>query len=102
MSVTAATEPPRVRRALARRAGLGVAVGVLALAALLSLGVGARSIAPADVIDALLHGGGSQDAAIVRDIRVPRTLLGLVVGASIGLAGALMQALTRNPLADPG
>jgi iron complex transport system permease protein len=38
----------------------------------------------------------------VRDIRVPRTVLGIVVGAALGVAGALMQALTRNPLADPG
>jgi iron complex transport system permease protein len=54
------------------------------------------------VADALLHGGASQDAAIVNSIRVPRTLLGVIVGAAIGIAGALMQALTRNPLADPG
>jgi iron-siderophore transport system permease protein len=54
------------------------------------------------VIDALLHGGDTQDSAIVNSIRVPRTLLGIVVGAAIGIAGALMQALTRNPLADPG
>jgi iron complex transport system permease protein len=102
MSVSAATEPPRVRRAVARRSGLALALAVLGLAALLSLAVGARSIPPADVIDALLHGGDSQDAAIVRDIRVPRTLLGVVVGGALGLAGALMQAVTRNPLADPG
>jgi iron complex transport system permease protein len=102
MTVSAATEPPRIRRAVARRAGLGVALAVLAFAALLSLAVGARSIPLAEVVDALLHGGDSQDVAIVRDIRVPRTLLGIVVGAAIGVAGALMQALTRNPLADPG
>ena len=54
------------------------------------------------MVDALRHGGDSQDAAIVRDLRVPRTLLGIAVGASLGVAGALMQALTRNPLADPG
>jgi iron complex transport system permease protein len=54
------------------------------------------------VTDALLHGGGSRDAAIVNSLRVPRTLLGIVVGAALGIAGALMQALTRNPLADPG
>jgi iron complex transport system permease protein len=102
MSVSAATEPPRVRRAVARRTGLVLALAVLGLAALLSLAVGARAIPPADVIDALLHGGDSEDAAIVRDIRVPRTLLGVVVGGALGLAGALMQAVTRNPLADPG
>jgi iron complex transport system permease protein len=90
------------RDRLTRSAGLALAAAVLLLAALFSLAVGARSIPLGDVIDALLHGGSSQDAAIVRSIRVPRTLLGLVVGAAIGIAGALMQALTRNPLADPG
>jgi iron complex transport system permease protein len=103
MSVSAATEPPRVRGGrLTRSAGLALALAILALAALFSLAVGARSIPLADVIDSLLHGGDSQDAVIVRDLRVPRTVLGIVVGAAIGLAGALMQALTRNPLADPG
>ena len=87
---------------LTRSAGLAVACAALALAVLFSLAVGARSIALGDVIQALLHGGDSENATIVRDIRVPRTELGLVVGAAIGVAGALMQALTRNPLADPG
>ena len=85
-----------------RSAGLGIALGLLSFAALLSLAVGARSIPLADVVDALLHTGSSQDEAIIRNLRVPRTLLGIAVGAAIGVAGALMQALTRNPLADPG
>src|ERR671917_231082 len=55
-----------------------------------------------DVVDGLLHDDGSESAAIVRELRVPRTLIGLAVGVALGLAGALMQALTRNPLADPG
>jgi len=99
MSAYAAT---RRRAAPTRAAGLVLALAVLGLAALLSLAVGARSIPLADVTDALLHGGGSRDAAIVNSLRVPRTLLGIVVGAALGIAGALMQALTRNPLADPG
>ena len=85
-----------------RSAGLVLALAILLLAVLSSLAVGARSIPVADVADGLLHGGNSQDAAIVRSIRVPRTVLGVVVGAALGIAGALMQALTRNPLADPG
>jgi iron complex transport system permease protein len=93
MTATAATT---------RRVGLVLAIALLCLAALASLAVGARSIPLADVTDALLHGGASQDATIVRDIRVPRTALGIAVGAALGVAGALMQALTRNPLADPG
>jgi iron complex transport system permease protein len=45
---------------------------------------------------------GSTDHIVIRDLRLPRTMLGVAVGAALGLAGALMQALTRNPLADPG
>ena len=45
---------------------------------------------------------GSTDHLIVRELRLPRTLVGLMVGAALGVAGALMQAITRNPLADPG
>lgn len=105
-SVAPAREaPPPARRrgrTALRGAGLLVAVGVLALVALLSLAVGAKAMPLPTVIDALVHGGGSPDAIIVRDLRVPRTLLGLGVGAALGLAGAVMQALTRNPLADPG
>jgi iron complex transport system permease protein len=105
MSVPVATDPALSRRhagRLTRSAGLALAFAVLALASLFSLGVGARSIPLGDVLDALLHGGSSQDAVIVQSIRLPRTMLGIVVGAAIGIAGALMQALTRNPLADPG
>ena len=75
---------------------------MLVLAFLLSLAVGARSIPLSEVVDALLHGGSGQNAAIVNDVRLPRTLLGVLVGAALGVAGALMQTLTRNPLADPG
>ena len=86
-----------------RAVGIAAAAGVAAFAALLSLAVGARSIPFGDVLDALQgHGAEGQDTAIVLDLRVPRTLLGLAAGASLGLAGALMQSLTRNPLADPG
>lgn len=105
MSAPTATHAhvPRARGGrFTRSAGLAIAFGLLAFAALLSLAVGARSIPLADVLDALLHSGSSQEEAIIRDLRVPRTLLGIVVGAALGVAGALMQALTRNPLADPG
>jgi iron complex transport system permease protein len=54
------------------------------------------------VWDALWHSDGSSDHLIVRSLRIPRTILGLGVGASLGLAGAVMQGVTRNPLADPG
>jgi iron-siderophore transport system permease protein len=65
-------------------------------------GDGSRSIALADVMRAFTAYDGSDAAAIVRDLRVPRTELGLLAGAALGAAGALMQGATRNALAEPG
>ncbi|MBT2391152.1 FecCD family ABC transporter permease [Streptomyces maoxianensis] len=91
------------RRAIAvRRIGwTAAAVMALLLAVLLSLAVGARAIAPSAVLDALLHGGHG-DAEVVRQLRVPRTLIGVMVGAALALAGTVLQGITRNPIADPG
>ncbi|WHT21778.1 iron chelate uptake ABC transporter family permease subunit [Crossiella sp. CA-258035] len=85
-----------------RSAGLVVAVGLLVLVCLLSIAVGARSIPLPEVWQALWTRDGSTESLVIHDLRIPRTLIGLGVGAALGLAGALMQALTRNPLADPG
>lgn len=52
--------------------------------------------------DGLFNNTGTRNDVIVRDVRVPRTLLGLIAGAALGLSGAVMQALIRNPLAEPG
>lgn len=76
---------------------------MLLLVVLASLAVGTKGIPLTAVIDQLFHGDTtSDDGIVIRTLRLPRTLIGLSVGASLGLAGALMQALTRNPLADPG
>jgi iron complex transport system permease protein len=84
-------------------AGLALLVALLVLMALASLAVGARAIPLGEVIAALFDPGATgTNATILRDLRVPRTLLALLVGASIGLSGAIMQGVTRNPLADPG
>ncbi|MDK0521206.1 iron ABC transporter permease [Streptomyces sp. ML-6] len=93
-----AAAPRRSRRALATAA----AVAALLVAILLSLAVGARSIPPSEVFDALLNGGHSDNAEVVRNLRVPRTLIGLMVGAALALAGTVLQGITRNPIADPG
>ncbi len=80
-------------------------LGVILLAALIvaSLSIGARSISPATVFSALFSYSPDDTAhIIVHDYRVPRTLLAVLCGAAFGAAGALIQAATRNPLADPG
>lgn len=93
-----AAAPRLSRRALATAA----AVAALLVSVVLSLAVGARTIAPSAVLDALLHGGHSDAAEVIRQMRVPRTLIGLMVGAALALAGTVLQGITRNPIADPG
>ncbi|MBT2387379.1 iron ABC transporter permease [Streptomyces sp. ISL-11] len=86
-----------------RRIGWTVAaVAALLVAVVLSLAVGARPTAPSQVLDALFHDGQGNDAAVVHDLRLPRTLIGLLVGAALAMAGTVLQGLTRNPIADPG
>lgn len=80
-------------------AGLAVILG-LSLAA--SLQVGSMKIAALPGWTDLVSGRCSEACVILRDIRLPRALLGLLVGATLGLAGASMQGLLRNPLAEPG
>jgi iron complex transport system permease protein len=82
--------------------GLLALVALLAVVVLLGIAVGARSIALPDVWAALVSPTGGEDDAVVRSLRLPRTLLGVVAGAALGVAGALIQGHTRNPLADPG
>src|SRR5690625_5198553 len=66
-----------------------------------SVAVGARLI-PLDEVWGALAGRTTEDSAIIFELRLPRTWLGLWAGAALGLSGALMQSLTRNPLAEPG
>ncbi|WP_425965095.1 iron chelate uptake ABC transporter family permease subunit [Rhizobium nepotum] len=91
-----------------RYSGLSIAVLVASLLVLfatcvLSLLIGARSISPSMAWDALrAYDAGLADHIIIRDYRLPRTLLCIMCGAAFGVSGALIQATTRNPLADPG
>lgn len=77
---------------------LFVLVGLLALA---SLGVGPVKLSPATVIDALFGGGSEVQRIIVQQIRLPRAILAVAIGSILGLSGASLQGLLRNPLASP-
>jgi iron complex transport system permease protein len=91
--------------ARARRARVATiaAFVLLALALVGSLMIGARPVAPAVVWDAVFaFDPANADEVVVLTQRVPRTLVGLLAGGALALAGTLMQGLTRNPLADPG
>ncbi|MGO4425914.1 FecCD family ABC transporter permease, partial [Streptomyces sp. MCAF7] len=86
-----------------RRVGWISAAALLLLAAVvLSLAVGSRQIAIGEVYDALLHGGTSDNAQVVRSLRVPRTVIGVMVGVALAVAGTVLQGITRNPIAEPG
>jgi iron complex transport system permease protein len=86
-----------------RLLGLALLVLLVAGAALASVAVGTRAMGLGEVWRALLDPSLSTDeAVIVRQLRVPRTVLGLLVGLALGVSGALMQGHTRNPLGDPG
>lgn len=102
------TQPPRSRTYSRRVAGLILCLVLLVLGVCLSIAVGARSIPLTDVISALREVPSHRATAlnfeqrVLFELRVPRTLIAIVVGASLGVAGALIQGHTRNPLADPG
>ncbi|MFJ3044160.1 FecCD family ABC transporter permease [Streptomyces tendae] len=95
-----APAPPTKRRVL-RAAGLPVSVAVLVLIVLASIAVGAKDLSLAEVWHGLFQDSGTYGDVVVGE-RLSRTVLGLLAGAALGLAGAVLQALTRNPLADPG
>jgi iron complex transport system permease protein len=94
-----------ISSARARRARVAFVAALLVLVAvtILSLLVGARPVAPSVVVDAFLRSDPNlADHVVILTQRVPRTVIGILAGAALALAGTLMQGLTRNPLADPG
>ncbi|MDA0149019.1 FecCD family ABC transporter permease [Vibrio sp. LaRot3] len=83
--------------------GLIVAIVLLALLTCTSVFIGARNINWQTTLDAIFsYDSTNSEHLLVHHIRIPRSLLAIVVGVGLGLSGTLMQALTRNPLADPG
>ncbi|MDN3936319.1 iron ABC transporter permease [Arthrobacter sp. YD4] len=93
---------PSARGRSVRAGWLLAAVAALVLVSAASLAVGARQLSPGTVVAALTgFDPGNGDHAVVQ-ARVPRTVLGLLAGGALGLAGAAMQGVARNPLADPG
>ncbi|QSY50002.1 MULTISPECIES: Fe(3+)-hydroxamate ABC transporter permease FhuB [Streptomyces] len=97
-------DAPHGRRTLLI-ASASLLLAVLVLAAL-SLSVGAGEVGPGDVLDYVLGRNGARDnsrlSLVVGDLRIPRTLTALLVGAALGTSGSLLQAVTRNPLAETG
>lgn len=81
---------------------LTLLVLLLPVAALASLALGANALSLGELAHAVLHPDGAEGDVIVRTLRFPRTILGLLVGAALGAAGVLMQGHTRNALAEPG
>jgi iron complex transport system permease protein len=82
--------------------GLLLVLALLAIVTVLSVVVGSRDLPLSTVWNALTGADTGRDAQVVTTLRIPRTVMGLLVGAALGVAGALIQAVTRNPLADPG
>ncbi|QEA00256.1 iron ABC transporter permease [Lysinibacillus fusiformis] len=75
------------------------------LAAVIAIGLGSVHISIPDILSTLINGRGQEgvyNTTIIWDIRLPRVLLALIIGASIAISGALLQAVMGNPLADPG
>ncbi|MFK0006564.1 iron chelate uptake ABC transporter family permease subunit [Paenarthrobacter sp. NPDC090520] len=85
-----------------RLLGLIASIAALALALLLSMVIGSKDVDPASLWPAITAYDGSPEHVIIHDLRFPRTVVGVLVGVALGLSGALIQAMTRNPLADPG
>jgi iron complex transport system permease protein len=100
-SARGSSDPVPQTRTARKVSGILVLLGALAVLAVLSVAVGSRAMNLGEVWAGLAD-PASDAYPVVTELRLPRTVLGLAAGAALGLAGALMQAMTRNPLADPG
>ncbi|WP_223691121.1 FecCD family ABC transporter permease [Leifsonia poae] len=99
--VTAAVRGDRRRRAARElRVALVLAVLIVVIGAL-SLGLGAAAVAPGDILAALIGRADRLTQFVVLDLRLPRLTAAILVGGCLGLSGALIQSIARNPLASP-
>lgn len=90
-------------RAARRAVVVAVLAGALGAAVVASLAVGSKSIPFGTVIESFVDfDRTNNDHLVIRELRMPRTIVGVLVGMALGVSGAVMQAVTRNPLADPG
>lgn len=78
-----------------------ISIIIVGVSVLLSLSLGSRYIKMDEVIDILIKGEGDSFLSLIISQRIPRTVFGLIAGAALGVSGALMQSITRNPIADP-
>ena len=100
-SPSASVAEPAAGRALSGSFALALSAAALVLVSGAGLMLGASTVPAADVVSALTAFDGSAQDVTVVEVRLPRVVVAAVVGASLGVAGALMQAVTRNPLAEP-
>lgn len=106
MTVSTRTPPATTRRGVPRPALVGALLGgglALTALAVVSVAVGGRALSPTEVWQAVTDFDPTNGAhLVVSELRLPRTALAILVGAALGVTGTIMQALTRNPLAEPG
>ncbi|MGV9778955.1 FecCD family ABC transporter permease [Streptosporangium sp. NPDC003464] len=105
-TAVAAARPPSPGRLRAvhrhRLLVLAGLFGALSVTVVLSVTIGAKPVPLGDVWHALTGPTGTENDIVIRSLRIPRTAVGVLAGVALGVAGALMQGHTRNPLADPG
>ncbi|WIV21381.1 iron ABC transporter permease [Paenibacillus polygoni] len=75
---------------------------ILLIIIILAIGIGSVRLSPAEVLQTLTGSGSEQWNTILWNIRIPRVILALIIGANLAVSGALLQAVMHNPLADPG
>ncbi|WP_418789112.1 FecCD family ABC transporter permease [Paenibacillus agilis] len=81
---------------------IGLTFLLLVIAVILSIALGSVKYSPFEIIAALVGNGGAVPDTIIWDIRIPRVVLAVIIGANLAISGALLQAVMNNPLADPG